>query len=125
MRRFVHLFTFEKVGLKWLKTLDWRIRDSVRRWLKLPKDTVVPFFYSRCADGGLGLTCLRWWVPSLRRERAKNVIASARSDQFLGDFLRSPSFRSQEVWLLRAIRGGTGQQSGRYNCKEFCPGPVS
>ena len=122
MPRFVHLFTFEKVGLKWLKTLDWRIRDSVRRWLKLPKDTVVPFFYSRCADGGLGLTCLRWWVPSLRRERAKNVIASARSDQFLGDFLRESgrlATEAKKYGFLELIEAGQASNPGAKTAKSF------
>ena len=86
--RFVHLFTFEKVYLTWLKTLDKRLRDHVRHWLKLPKDTVIPFLHSQCTEGGLGITCLCKWIPSLRVERAKNLLVSARSDQFLGDFLR-------------------------------------
>ena len=54
---FVHLFTFEKVGLKWLRALSWHIRDHVRHWVKLLKDMVVPCFHSWYVDVSLGITC--------------------------------------------------------------------
>ncbi|CAG0890452.1 unnamed protein product [Darwinula stevensoni] len=36
-----------------INTLDKTIRQSIRSWLKLPKDTPITFIHARAADGGL------------------------------------------------------------------------
>ena len=39
----------------YLDSLDLMVRSKVRLWLKLPHDTVTPFFYANYRDRGLGL----------------------------------------------------------------------
>ena len=39
---------------KYLRWLDRTVRSALRSWLKLPKDTPVPFFHTPVVEGGLG-----------------------------------------------------------------------
>ncbi|KAL7057420.1 hypothetical protein AAHC03_019522 [Spirometra sp. Aus1] len=59
-----------------LKRLDTQVRQSVRRWLKLPADTPVSFFHAPVADGGLGVPCLTVLVPFAKRRRLDSVLSS-------------------------------------------------
>lgn len=64
-----------KVGL--LKTLDKDIRKMVRKWLDLPKDCPTGYFYAQVADGGLGVTSLRWTAPLQRKQRLEALNKSS------------------------------------------------
>ncbi|KAL7053290.1 hypothetical protein AAHC03_025506 [Spirometra sp. Aus1] len=59
-----------------LKRLDTQVRQSVRRWLKLPADTPVSIFHAPVADGGLGFPCLTVLVPFAKRRRLDSVLSS-------------------------------------------------
>ncbi len=54
---------------KLLKWLDTCVRSAVRSWLRLPKDTPIPFFHANDKDGGLSIQSLRFQVPLMRRKR--------------------------------------------------------
>ena len=62
-------------------------------WLKLPKDTTVPFFYADVEDGGLGLTHLRFRIPPLRANRLRNMAVS--NDPVVKAIVRSSRFRKE------------------------------
>ncbi|KAL7053753.1 hypothetical protein AAHC03_026831 [Spirometra sp. Aus1] len=59
-----------------LKRLDTQVRQSVRRWLKLPADTPVSFLHVPVADGGLGVPCLTVLVLFAKRRRLDSVLSS-------------------------------------------------
>ena len=40
-------------------------RMAIRRWLSLPHDTLLGYFYARCRDGGLGITPFVTSVPGM------------------------------------------------------------
>lgn len=46
-----------------MKRLDKIIREKIRTWLRLPKDTPLAYFYAKPEDGGLGVTFLVQTVP--------------------------------------------------------------
>ncbi|VDL91436.1 unnamed protein product [Schistocephalus solidus] len=59
-----------------LKRLDTQVRQSVRRWLRLPSDTPAAFLHAPVNDGGLGVPCLAVLVPFAKRRRLDSVLAS-------------------------------------------------
>ncbi|CAB4037351.1 reverse transcriptase [Paramuricea clavata] len=76
MPKYLHELVLAPVGDGWLRWLDTTIRANVRQWLKLPKDTPIAFFHARVADGGLGVTSLRYSIPVLRRNRLEAVCSA-------------------------------------------------
>ena len=98
----IHEATLAKTTLGELKNLDMRIRSAVRSWLKLPKDTTVPFFYASVEDGGLGLTCLRFWIPPIRANRLRNAAVS--EDPVVKAIVRTSGFRRElSKWSKQSI----------------------
>ena len=88
-----------------LKDLDRRIRDAVRSWLKLPKDTPIPFFYARVKDGGIGLDCLEFHVPFMKRQRLLNLMTA--EDPVVREACKDVSFRVEiQKWGQRKMYGG-------------------
>ena len=56
--------------LRWLdRTVRSALRSALRSWLKLPKDTPVPFFYAPVVEGGLGVPLHEHVVPLMRAKR--------------------------------------------------------
>ena len=53
--RLTHSLSLSVIHVKTLKALDLLVRQELRRWLRLPKDTPTSFFYAPIADGGLGV----------------------------------------------------------------------
>ena len=104
----LHQLVLAKISLGFLRHLDRIIRSAVRKWCKLPKDTVVPFFYASVKDGGLGLMCLEHSIPDLRvRRRAKMYSSSdpvalsvARTDAFRAEITRWSTPRSYRGHLM-------------------------
>lgn len=58
-----------------LRDLDWRVRNTLRGWLRLPHDTVTEFFHAKVKDGGLGVTQHTVQVRLGRRDRVNSLIA--------------------------------------------------
>ena len=95
----VHYLTFEKLALGSLNDADVAIRGSVRRWLRLPKDTMNAFLHASVRFGGLGVLQLRRWIPDVRIRRMTNVLQQAKQDKdtFLMDVLQQNTTIMSEV----------------------------
>ena len=88
-----------------LKDLDRRIRRTVRGWVKLPRDTPVPFFHAKVGDGGLGIDCLEFHVPYMKSQRLLNLMAS--DDPIVREACKDFSFRHEvRKWGKRRTYGG-------------------
>jgi hypothetical protein len=62
-----------------LAALDIDIRHETRRLLHLPHDVPLAFFYAKCRDGGLGLSCWERDVLRSRRERTLKLRSSSNA----------------------------------------------
>ena len=93
----------------YLDSLDLMVRSKVRLWLKLPHDTVTPFFYANYRDGGLGLVCLRFTVPpAMRLNRFRKATQSedpilraiAMSDLFQAELFQAElrACEAMQIW---------------------------
>ena len=71
-----HQLVLARCSMSALRKLDRRIRVTVRTWLRLPHDTPLAYFYANPKDGGLGLRCLAYGVPALKRKRLATLTAS-------------------------------------------------
>ncbi|GAA48256.1 retrovirus-related Pol polyprotein from type-1 retrotransposable element R2 [Clonorchis sinensis] len=70
--------TGEEVGLhrNTLKRLDNYIRQSIRGWLRLPKDTPISYIHAGKQHGGLGIPSLSATIPMQRRVRMEKLLSS-------------------------------------------------
>jgi hypothetical protein len=71
--RLMHRLVLSKTTLNALKVLDRLIRRSVRLWTTLPGDTPLGCYYAKAADGGMGIPCLRSFVPRVSKARRDNL----------------------------------------------------
>ncbi|CAB0034374.1 unnamed protein product [Trichogramma brassicae] len=62
---------YAKMG--YLRSIDRKIRASLRDWLRLPHDCPNAYFHAKVADGGLGIPSVRWQAPLERRSRLTNL----------------------------------------------------
>lgn len=60
---------------KGLGKIDKQIRRYVLEWLKLPDDVPVAYLHAPVKSGGLGIPCLRLWVPLMRQNRLEKAIS--------------------------------------------------
>lgn len=67
--RLYHRLVLGPVTAKLLLKIDSLIRAGIRRWLVLPHDVPLGFFYARTEHGGLGVPCVRTLVPGMRMRR--------------------------------------------------------
>ena len=49
------------------------MRSALRSWLKLPRDTPVPFFHAPVVEGGLGAPLHEHVVPLMRAKRLSRL----------------------------------------------------
>lgn len=70
MPRLLHSFVLGNVRHNTLRAIDVNVRNSIRKWLRLPKDCPVGFFHAAVSDGGLGLPSL---VTLILLMRQKNI----------------------------------------------------
>ncbi|KAA3671572.1 uncharacterized protein DEA37_0007351 [Paragonimus westermani] len=59
-----------------LRKLDRLIRDSVRGWLRLPKDTTLDFIHSKIDDHSLGIPSLETVLPLEQRAKVEGLVNS-------------------------------------------------
>ncbi|KAL1429756.1 hypothetical protein MTO96_015786 [Rhipicephalus appendiculatus] len=52
------------------------IRATLRRWLNLPMDVTLGFFYAPIPEGGLGVMCLRTVIPAMKLPRLNSLVFS-------------------------------------------------
>ncbi|KAL3184020.1 hypothetical protein MRX96_006332 [Rhipicephalus microplus] len=75
--RQIHRLVLGSVSSKLLKNLDTMVRGTVRKWLSLPQDVTLGFYYAPVPKGGLGVMCLRTVTPALRLHRLNLLILSS------------------------------------------------
>lgn len=75
--RIFHPLVLGRCNQRTLRELDLTIRSFIRRWLRLPKDVPIPFFYASTRDGGLGIPCLGFDVPARILSRFSNLCNSS------------------------------------------------
>lgn len=56
-----------------LNKMDLMLRRYVRRWLHLPNDVPVAYMHAPVKSGGLGIPCMKQWVPLMRFSRLMKV----------------------------------------------------
>ena len=71
-----HELVLSECTYGYVESLDLMIRAAVRSWLKLPRDTVLPYFYAAVPDGGLGVVSLRYQVFQQKVDRLVKLEAS-------------------------------------------------
>lgn len=71
--RLYHRLVLGPVSAKALLKLDCQVRSYVRKWLALPQDTPLGFYYAPTPEGGLGIPCVRTLIPALRVKRLKSL----------------------------------------------------
>ena len=64
-----HQLALSPSSAKYLRWLDRMVRSGLRSWLKLPKDTPVPFFHAPVVEGGLSVPLHEHVVPLTRAKR--------------------------------------------------------
>lgn len=100
--RFVHGLVLGKISDDRLRMLDLQIRNSVRAWLRLPKDVPLAYFHASTADGGLGLPSFRAFIPDLIVKRYGRLSSSEwRIAQAAS---RSDRIRKKLKWGLRQFQ---------------------
>eukprot|EP00061_Rhincodon_typus_P001740 g15637.t1 len=58
-----------------LKAMDQQVRQAIRGWLRLPKDTSIGFIHSTVKDGGLGIPCLLTIIRVEKGKRLERLLA--------------------------------------------------
>lgn len=64
-----------------LRRMDVQIGRYVRKWLSLPHDVPVAYLHAPVRAGGLGVPCLRVWIPLIRLNRLRKAVK--RGDQIM------------------------------------------
>ena len=78
-----HQLVLGEVNLGVMEGLDQLVRNSVKAWLKLPKNVPDGYLYVDYRDGGLGIKSLRFTLPDmkihrmLRVQRSKDALVAA------------------------------------------------
>jgi hypothetical protein len=78
-----------------LEQYDRSVRQSIRRWLRLPLDTVTEYFHASAVDGGLEIPRLRYVIPVFRGRRMAKLESSL--DPVLQYVANSPCFIGAQV----------------------------
>lgn len=71
--RLYHRLVLGPITAKTLLKLDCLVRAAVRRWLVLPHDTPLGFYYAPTPEGGLAIPCMRTLIPAMRVRRLKSL----------------------------------------------------
>ncbi|KAA0201068.1 Retrovirus Pol polyprotein from type-2 retrotransposable element R2DM [Fasciolopsis buskii] len=74
-----------------LKAVDIMLRQAVKAWLRLPKDTTSAFLHGPVNAGGLGIPCLSVMVPLAQRKRLENL--ARQTDPTIGVVREKECFR--------------------------------
>ena len=80
-----------------LDQYDRMVRRTIRKWLRLPHDTVAAYYHAKVVDGGLEIPRLRYSIPVMKNRRMAKLESSldpvmqwvANSPCFLGAKVRS------------------------------------
>ena len=72
----LHQAVLGRISRKTLKYMDTCTRAAVRSWLRLPRDTPMPYFHADYRDGGLTVAKLNLVVPLHRTKRMARLTGS-------------------------------------------------
>ncbi|GAA55723.1 retrovirus-related Pol polyprotein from type-1 retrotransposable element R2 [Clonorchis sinensis] len=75
-RRLTYSLVLGQVHRNTLKRLDNYIRQSIRGWLRLPKDTPISYIHAGKQHGGLGIPSLSATIPMQRRVRMEKLLST-------------------------------------------------
>ena len=75
--KFQHQLALTPASAKYLGWLDRTVRPVLRSWLKLLKDTPVPFFHAPVVEGGLGVPFHKHVVPLMWAKHLSRLEESA------------------------------------------------
>ena len=94
-----HQLVLVPASTKYLEWLDRMVRSALRSWLKLPKDTPIPFFHAPVVEGGLGVPLQAHVVLLMKAKRLSGLDASP--DPVIAAMLRTAS--ASEAWPSRPV----------------------
>ena len=101
----LHDLVLSKCTYGLLADLDRRVRLNVRSWLRLPRDTPLPFYYADVCDGGLGIMNLRFAIPPLRAQRLRAMVSSV--DPVVKAVVSTAAFHKQlRKWSKQGVFNG-------------------
>lgn len=72
--RYMDKLVLSRTTATGLKKMDKQISQYVRKWLSLPHDAPLAYLYAPVKAGGLGIPCLRLWIPLMRLNRLERAI---------------------------------------------------
>lgn len=112
--RLYHGLVLGKCNSSSLRLLDLQVRSSVRKWLRLPHDVPVSFFYTAIRDGGLGIPCLGLAIPALLLARLSSLESSsleAARVSFLSDWVQGRlAFARRALFYEGSILSSSAKQ---------------
>lgn len=101
LTKHLHQLVLGRVTLQRLRNLDGEIRKAVRKWLSLPNDVPLAYFYASIKSGGLGLTCFAESVPLIRKTRLEKFLVSGMIPA--GTLHNSYYVNNQLDWCNKAL----------------------
>lgn len=99
--KYLHVLILGKTTIGKLQTYDRTLRSHVRKWLYLPKDVPLAYFYADIKSGGLGITNLEHQVPLIKKNRMSKFVN--KEDTIPSNFKQSIYISRQLEWCDRAL----------------------
>lgn len=115
--RLYHRLVLGPVTAKLLLKIDSLIRAGVRRWLVLPHDVPLGFFYAQIEHGGLGVPCMRTLVPGMRARRLERLHDSESAicqTAALTNYAVSQTQQAEKLCVFRGHTIRTAKESRRF-----------
>jgi len=97
----LHSLILGRTTMSKLKLLDGHVRRAIRKWLDLPQDVPLAYFYAGIKDGGLGIPCLAEMVPAIRKSRLEKFLNTGTSAATA--MAESVHVSGQIEWCKRAL----------------------
>lgn len=85
-----------------LKLLDMCVRDNIRKWLHLPKDTPLGYFYATIKDGGLGIEDMLHKVAVSRVNRLNKLQTS--DSPISKEIFNTATVQDQLKWAREVLK---------------------
>lgn len=120
--RLYHRLVLGPISAKTLLTIDRVVRSAVRRWLALPLDAPLGFFYAAVEEGGLGVPCFRTVVPAMRLRRYQTVAQS--SNPACAFAATRPTItqlkrQADNLTIFKGTKIGNSKQSRKYWARQL------
>lgn len=99
--RYLHTLVLGRINKTKLKAFDVEIRKFIRKWLYLPHDSPLAYFYADIGSGGLGIPFLEHQVPLIRKNRLTKFISK---DNNIAMALKQSDFVKRQLeWCDRML----------------------